>query len=174
MRTRLVGAVRSGKAERMPSMRQHLNPSFRWPARQWKMPRKCRKTLLQQEAEMKICIPSLTPSGPESELSGHFGSAPFYTFYDTEKQTYEVVKNGNTSHQQGSCMPVDLLKKSNTEAVLCQGMGARAAGLLAASGIKPYLVTAETVSEAIQKFGSQDVRILNDMNACQHHSCHST
>jgi predicted Fe-Mo cluster-binding NifX family protein len=136
------------------------------------VPWKYWKNLLQQEAEMKICVPSLSSSGLESGLSEHFGSAPFFIIYDTEKKAHEVVNNGDTEHQHGSCMPVDLLKRLNIEAVLCQGMGARAAGLLLAAGIKPYLVEAKTVSEAIMKYGIQDVRILNDTNACQHHRCH--
>jgi predicted Fe-Mo cluster-binding NifX family protein len=121
---------------------------------------------------MKICVPSLSPSGLESELSEHFGGAPFYIIYDTEKKAHEVVNNGETTHHHGSCMPVDLLKMLNVEAVLCQGMGARAAGLLLSAGIKPYLVEAETVSDAIKKYDVQEVRILNDANACQHHRCH--
>jgi predicted Fe-Mo cluster-binding NifX family protein len=121
---------------------------------------------------MRICVPSLSPDGLESRLSEHFGSAPFYTIYDTVKKEHEVANNGNTEHQHGSCMPVELLKRLNVEAVLCQGMGARAAGLLLSAGIKPYLVAAETVSAAIKKYEAQDVRILDDANACQHHRCH--
>ena len=60
---------------------------------------------------MKICVPSLSPNDLESELSEHFGSAPFYIIYDTEKKAHEVVNNGDTEHQHGSCMPVDLLKR---------------------------------------------------------------
>jgi predicted Fe-Mo cluster-binding NifX family protein len=123
---------------------------------------------------MKICIPSISTGGPESVLSEHFGSAPFYIIYNMETKTFEVVNNGDTGHQHGSCMPVDLLKRLNIEVVLCQGMGARAAGLLLAAGIKPYLVTAETVSEAIRKYEVQDVCILDDANACHHHQCHGS
>jgi predicted Fe-Mo cluster-binding NifX family protein len=136
------------------------------------VPRKHWKNLLRQEAEMKICIPSISPNGLESVLSEHFGSAPVYIIYNTEKKTHEIVENANTDHQQGGCMPVDLLKRLNVEAVLCQGMGARAAGLLLSAGIRPYLVEAATVSEAIIKFEAQDMRALNEENACRHQQCH--
>jgi predicted Fe-Mo cluster-binding NifX family protein len=136
------------------------------------MPRKRRKNLLRQEAEMKICIPGISPNGLESELSEHFGSAPVYILYHTEKKTLETVKNENTEHRHGSCMPVDLLKRLNVEAVLCRGMGARAAGLLLSAGIRPYLVEAATVSEAIHKYEVQETKELNGENACRHHQCH--
>jgi predicted Fe-Mo cluster-binding NifX family protein len=121
---------------------------------------------------MKICIPSSAPNGLESGLSEHFGSAPFFIIYDTQKRTHEIVENGHAGHRHGSCMPVDLLSRLNIEAVLCRGMGARAAGLLLSAGIKPYRVEAASVSDAIQKFDVQDVRILDETNACQHHQCH--
>jgi len=105
-------------------------------------------------------------------LSDHFGSAPFFIIYDSEKKTHEAVENGNTAHEHGSCMPVERLTRLGIEAVLCHGMGVRAAALLTSAGIKPFRVEAETVSEAIRKYEAQEVSLLDATNACQHHRCH--
>lgn len=121
---------------------------------------------------MRLCIPTLDTKGLDSEMCDHFGSAPYFTLYDTESSQVTTAVNGHRNHIHGSCMPVDMLKTHQADTVLCKGMGARAIDLLVTAGIKPYLVDAETVSEAIAQFKAKNVRILNVKNACQHHDCH--
>jgi predicted Fe-Mo cluster-binding NifX family protein len=122
---------------------------------------------------MKICMPVLDVNGLDSVVFGHFGSAPFFAIYDTEKQDISFVSNNESEHEHGQCMPVAALKSLNAEAVLCKGMGLRAANLLLEAGIKPYLVNAESVSGAIACYKAQDVKILDASSACQHHDgCH--
>ena len=36
---------------------------------------------------MKICIPTETNSGKEAMVYGHFGSAPFFTIFDTANKS---------------------------------------------------------------------------------------
>jgi predicted Fe-Mo cluster-binding NifX family protein len=69
-------------------------------------------------------------------------------------------------------MPVDAIRKTGANAVLCKGMGMRAANLLIGAGITPYMVEAEMVSDAISRFKANDVTLLDASNACQHHGCH--
>ena len=45
---------------------------------------------------MRICIPTETDMGQEAKVYGHFGSAPYFTIYDTEEMTLE-----NACHQHG-------------------------------------------------------------------------
>ena len=70
------------------------------------------------------------------------------------------------------CMPVDAIRNTGAEAVLCKGMGLRAANLLLEAGIKPFRVDAGTVSEAIGRYKAKNVTALDAVNACQHHGCH--
>jgi len=122
---------------------------------------------------MRLCIPTLDTKGLDSAMCDHFGSAPYFTLYDTESKQISTAINGHSKHTHGSCMPVDMLKTHQADTVLCKGMGARAINMLTAAGIKPFLVDAATVSEAIEKFNAKNVRILNVRNACQNHDCHS-
>jgi predicted Fe-Mo cluster-binding NifX family protein len=121
---------------------------------------------------MKICMPVLDDKGTDSVLYGHFGSAPFFALFDTETNQISIINNSLGEHEHGQCMPVDAIKKTGAEAVLCKGMGLRAANLLLGAGITPFMVEAETVTEAIIHYKAQKVTELDAGNACQHHGCH--
>jgi predicted Fe-Mo cluster-binding NifX family protein len=124
------------------------------------------------EKFMKICMPVLDDKGTDSIVYGHFGSAPFFALFDTETNEVSIVNNSVGEHEHGQCMPVDAIKKTGAEAVLCKGMGMRAANMLAQAGITPYMVEAGTVAEAIVLYKAKNVTILDAANACQHHGCH--
>ena len=121
---------------------------------------------------MKICMPVLDEKGMDSVVFGHFGSAPFFAVYDTEKKDVSFVKNNESEHEHGQCMPVAVLQKIGAEAVLCKGMGMRAANLLVEAGIKPFMVDAGTISGAIKEYETKNVVVLDAGNTCQHHACH--
>ena len=87
---------------------------------------------------MRICIPTATKDGKSAEVYGHFGSAPYFTIYDTEKNTVELIDNANQHHSHGMCHPMGSLTGKNIDAVVCGGMGARAVEKLNNSGIKTY------------------------------------
>ena len=121
---------------------------------------------------MKICLPVLDANGLNSVVFGHFGSAPFFALFDTETQDISIVNNGLREHEHGQCMPVDAIRKTGATAVLCKGMGLRAANLLLEAGVTPYMVDAVTVSEAIAQYKAKNVTVLDANRACQHHDCH--
>jgi len=121
---------------------------------------------------MKICLPVLENKGMESQVFGHFGSAPCFAVYNSDTKSIIFSTNDESAHEHGKCMPVDALRTLGAEAVLCRGMGLRAANLLVASGIKPFLVDAETVSEALEKFDRREVRVLDEATSCHAHECH--
>ena len=52
---------------------------------------------------MKLCIPTETNEGKSATVYGHFGSAPYFTIVDTEKDTVEVIDNANQHHAHGMC-----------------------------------------------------------------------
>ena len=89
-----------------------------------------------------------------------------------ETNGVSIVNNSVGEHEHGQCMPVDAIKKIGAEAVLCKGMGMRAANMLIQAGITPYMVEAGTVAEAIVQYNANNVVTLDANNACQHHDCH--
>ena len=121
---------------------------------------------------MKLCMPVGDSSGADSVIYGHFGSAPFFALFDTDTQDISIVNNGLGDHEHGQCMPVEAIRKTGAQAVLCKGMGMRAANLLIAAGITPYMVDAATVKEAIDRYAEKTVTVMDASKACQGHDCH--
>jgi len=121
---------------------------------------------------MRICIPTETSDGLKAEVYGHFGSAPYFTIYDTDKNTVEVVDNANMHHAHGTCHPMQALGSKRIDAVLCAGMGARAVQGLNASGIKTYRVSQGLVSQVIKRVEQGSLEEITPENACSQHSCH--
>lgn len=76
---------------------------------------------------MKIAVPSTDDRGLESEVSSHFGRAPFYTIvtaYDGEIKEVEVIRNPFTEHSPGD-LP-NLLRERGVDVILAHGIGRRA------------------------------------------------
>lgn len=121
---------------------------------------------------MKLCIPVTEMNGVNSSMSGHFGSAPIFLVYDTDSGKMNPVSNKTSEHEHGACMPVPTMVSAGVNVVLCGGMGARAAMLLANSGIKAFRVTAKTAGEAIELYNNGTMEEITASNACMHHTCH--
>ena len=85
---------------------------------------------------MKICIPTETDQGLEAAVMAHFGSAPFFTIYDTNTEGIEHVGNQNLHHMHGGCQPLLALNGKAVDVVICGGMGARAVQKLGEGGVK--------------------------------------
>jgi predicted Fe-Mo cluster-binding NifX family protein len=108
----------------------------------------------------------------KAKVHGHFGSAPCFTIYDTEKETFSTVDNTNAHHSHGMCHPIGVLGTSTIDAVVCQGMGMRAVQKLNEANIKAYRAVAETVDQIIKKFKNNELEELNAQNSCAGHGCH--
>jgi predicted Fe-Mo cluster-binding NifX family protein len=121
---------------------------------------------------MRICIPTETDVGRKAIVYAHFGSAPYFTIYDSEKDTFEVIDNSNQHHAHGTCHPLEMLNDKHIDAVVCGGMGARAVLGLNGSGIKVYRVVGGTVEETIEKWKNGSFEEITAENACSEHKCH--
>jgi predicted Fe-Mo cluster-binding NifX family protein len=121
---------------------------------------------------MKICIPTETDQGVNAKTFGHFGSAPYFVIYDTEKKVCEVLANGNQHHSHGMCQPLQALANCKIDSVVCQGMGARAVQKLNDGGVRVYRASAGTVEEIVRLFREGSPEEITSENACRDHSCH--
>ena len=121
---------------------------------------------------MKICIPTQSKNGKDSNVNEHFGSAPYFTIYNTEDKSLEFIENTNAHHSHGMCHPMTALREQNIEAVICGGMGFRALQKLNQQGIKAYKATTGTVEEIISQYESDAITELTVENACNQHGCH--
>jgi predicted Fe-Mo cluster-binding NifX family protein len=121
---------------------------------------------------MKLCIPTETSEGRTAQVYGHFGSAPYFTIVDTEKDTVEIVDNANQHHAHGMCQPMGALTGKKVDVVVTGGMGARAVQKLNEGGIKVLRAVPGTVEEIVKQFKSKKLEEMTIENACAQHGCH--
>jgi len=120
---------------------------------------------------MKICIPIETNEGLESKVFAHFGSAPIFLLYDTDKESFEVINNNDKRHVHGMCHPLKALENQNINAVVCAGMGARAVQKLNQGGIRAYRAIAGTVEDIIKRYTKSELEEITIENSCLNHGC---
>ena len=118
---------------------------------------------------MRICLPTMGNKGLQESVYNHFGSARYFTIYDTESKSIETKENNNEHQSHGACQPVQVLAKFKINAVLTSGMGKRAVMMFNQAGIKVYILDGETVSEAVNKFEQGQLIEIDPQNACGGH-----
>lgn len=121
---------------------------------------------------MKICIPTETNEGKAAEVYGHFGSAAYFTIFDTENDSVEIIINANQHHSHGMCHPMNALTGKKIDAVVSVGMGARAVQRLNEAGIKAYRAIPGTVADIANQFTKGGLEEITVQNACSQHGCH--
>lgn len=122
---------------------------------------------------MKICIPTETDMSFEATVYGHFGSAPYFTIYDTDKDDCEIVENLNQHNSHGTCHPLTVLDGKGIDVVVCKGMGKRAIQKLNDAGIRAYKASDANVRQVIEKYRINELQEMTLENACyQHHGFH--
>lgn len=118
---------------------------------------------------MRLCIPTMDDRGLLGTPSDHFGSAPFFTFVDTESGSVQGVRNGGAHHVHGACKPLDFLGKRPVEAILCRGLGQRAFGRLHDAGIDVFVTLEKDVGSTVEAFKTGRLRQLTSEEACHGH-----
>jgi predicted Fe-Mo cluster-binding NifX family protein len=107
--------------------------------------------------------------GLEGMPSDHFGSAPFFTFVDSDSGETEVQRNGGAHHVHGACRPLDFLGTRSVDAVICRGLGKRAFSRLDAGGIAVYVTLEKDVGSSVTAFKEGRLRPLTSEEACHGH-----
>ena len=78
---------------------------------------------------MRIVIPVIDDKGADSQLSGHFGRAPFFAVFELDDERriadHRSVVN-DSQHFGGVGLPPDRILQLEPDAVITHGMGPRA------------------------------------------------
>ncbi|MFH1062427.1 MAG: NifB/NifX family molybdenum-iron cluster-binding protein [Candidatus Omnitrophota bacterium] len=101
---------------------------------------------------MKICFPVEEAMGLDSQVFGHFGSAPAFVVFDTETKAINTINNQNLEHEHGMCSPLKALDGNIVDAIVVGGIGAGAISKLNHMGIKVYRAVQGTVQANIELF----------------------
>lgn len=122
---------------------------------------------------MKLLLPVENNEGLSSRVCDHFGSAPCFLIADTDNGSVALAANANCEHDHGSCNPVDALGTMKVDAVICRGIGSRAATRLQMSGIAVYIAgSAATAADALTLFNSGALTKAGPEMTCAGHGCH--
>jgi len=119
---------------------------------------------------MKICFPVQKDEGIESEVFGHFGSAPFFVVVDTDTSAVSTINNRDQHHTHGACNPMKALDNQKVDAIVVGGIGAGALTRLNQMGIAVHRSSAATIRENMMMFASQQLPALTIQGCCGGHS----
>lgn len=119
---------------------------------------------------MKLCIPTMDDSGLTGMPSAHFGSAPFFTFVDTETREVEAVRNNGSGHQHGACRPLEFLGVRPVDALICQGLGRGALARLQEAGVNVFVTREDSVEKALAALQEGRLQEMTVNDACRGHS----
>jgi predicted Fe-Mo cluster-binding NifX family protein len=118
---------------------------------------------------MLVCIPTNGNAGAEDTVCDHFGSAPYFTLYDTSTDELKVIDNRNAHHSHGTCHPMNQLAKYHLDCIVCAGMGRRAIEALSTEGIKVYISECEKVEDIIEEIKAGNLTEIDPARACRGH-----
>jgi len=125
---------------------------------------------------MKIAIPVADYRALESQVYGHFGSAPVFALVDSETMAIEPVGNRDHGHVHGACSPLKALAGAKPDAVVVGGIGGGALMGLRAAGIKVYRCTEGTVADAVRLLKDNKLEEIDEQGVCGGHggghTCH--
>ena len=121
---------------------------------------------------MKLCIPTVNDGGMTGMPADHFGSAPFFTFVDTDTGQVETQRNGGANHAHGTCRPLSFLGSRTVDAIVCRGIGKRAFSRLEEGGIVVYVTLENDVEATVEAFKDGRLKQLTSQEACHGHSHH--
>jgi predicted Fe-Mo cluster-binding NifX family protein len=118
---------------------------------------------------MLACIPTKGNAGLEDTVFEHFGSAPYFTLYDSNSDEVKIVENRNAHHSHGTCHPMVQLARHRIDCVVCSGMGMRAINALNAEGIRVYQADSGSVGQVIGKIKEGSLPEIDPRTACRGH-----
>ncbi len=104
-----------------------------------------------EKKEEKIFFPLMDNKGLDSEISEHFGHAPFFGLYDVEKKELKIVEN-DLDHADPTKSPIDqIIEAVNPTTIFAKSIGGRAVGIIAHKGLALKTGDYNIVREAIDK-----------------------
>ena len=118
---------------------------------------------------MKLCFPVEKDNGLNSNVFGHFGSAPLFVVYDTDGDLLSSIDNQDIDHIHGKCNPLKALNGKLVDAVIVGGIGAGAITKLNEMEIKVYKATSGSIQENLDLFKENKLTEMTMAHTCGGH-----
>jgi len=112
----------------------------------------------------RIFFPLLSNNGEDSEISEHFGHAPFFGLYDVAKKELKIIEN-NLDHADPTKSPIDQIEEAvHPTTIFAKGIGGRAIGIIQEKGLSLKTGDYKTVKEAIKNLD----KLKDQTQSCGH------
>jgi len=97
----------------------------------------------------RIYFPLLNNNGLDSEISYHFGHAPFFGLYDVKTKEFTVIEN-TLDHVDPNKSPIDqIIEAVNPTTIFAHGIGGRAVNIIKEKGLNLKTGNFKTVQEVV-------------------------
>jgi predicted Fe-Mo cluster-binding NifX family protein len=104
----------------------------------------------KSDSDERIFFPLLEDNGLDSEISEHFGHAPFFGVYDVKTKKLKIVPN-DLDHTDPNKSPIDQIEDAvNPTTIFAKGIGGRAIGIIQQKGLGLKTGNYDTVKEVIE------------------------
>lgn len=118
---------------------------------------------------MRVVIPVLDETGLDSQLSDHFGRAPYFAVVDINERG-EIIRQKTvpnvSEHFGGTGRPPDRILQLKPDAVITYGMGPRGLSIFQNADVAVLRATVNTVREAIAAYNKGKLEELTE--GCLH------
>lgn len=118
---------------------------------------------------MNVCFPIEKNEGLDSEVFGHFGSAPIFLVVKASNREVTEVINRDLHHAHGQCQPLRALGGKAVDAVVVGGIGGGALRGLGLAGIAVFRAEQGSVAENLDKLLSNRLATLTMDHVCGGH-----
>jgi predicted Fe-Mo cluster-binding NifX family protein len=117
---------------------------------------------------MKVAVSATGPT-LEAAVDPRFGRCPCFVIVETDDMSFEPVENVNRSLGGGAgIQSAQLVAWKGATAVLTGSCGPNSHRTLSAAGIEVFLVCSGTVSEAVARLKSGELRASSVPNVASH------
>ncbi len=118
---------------------------------------------------MRVCFPVMEDQGVESQVFGHFGSAPGFVVVDMITSELTSINNSDQIHEHGACNPVAGLGGHQVDVIVVGGIGGGALHKLNSAGMRVFQTQGGTVSENIALFKANELPEYLPGHTCDGH-----
>ena len=119
---------------------------------------------------MKIAFPVQVDQGLDSQVYGHFGSAPSFVILDSTSGEFETIGNSDAHHAHGQCQPMKALAGNDVDAIVVGGIGGGALMRLQAQGVRVFRAVEGSVKQNLEYMKSGKLPEFSvNMTCAGHH-----
>lgn len=121
------------------------------------------------EGPNRVVIPIIEDRGGDSQLSEHFGRAPFFAIFELDEGGQVAIQRivpNDSEHFGGVGSPPDRILKLNPSAVITYGMGPRALSRFQDAKVAVLRANSSLVRDILSAYMRDDLEELTE--GCRH------